>query len=296
MILPRPQHPDQRQHPGQRQHLHQSTPRLNNLRLNKLPSKPRLLPPKCLLTSMPQKKTKIKSALAVRDLTVSYGSNRVVDDVSFRVPQGTVMGLIGPNGAGKSTIIKSVIDLISLERGDIRFFGEPLSRSRHRVAYMPQAADVDWDYPITVEQVVAMGLYPKLGWFRRMSAEEKRLVAANLEYVGISDLAKRQISELSGGQRRRVFMARILTQQPDLYLLDEPFAGVDAASEQVIRDVLVELRDQGATILIVHHNLSTVASLCQHVTIVNKRLVASGPIDKAFTKEKVNEAFGLGLV
>ena len=244
---------------------------------------------------MPQKK-KSKSALAVRDLTVSYGSNRVVDDVSFRVPQGTVIGLIGPNGAGKSTIIKSVIDLIPLERGDIRFFGEPLSRSRHRVAYMPQAADVDWDYPITVEQVVAMGLYPKLGWFRRMSAEEKRLVAANLEYVGISDLAKRQISELSGGQRRRVFMARILTQQPDLYLLDEPFAGVDAASEQVIRDVLVELRDQGATILIVHHNLSTVASLCQHVTIVNKRLVASGPIDKAFTKEKVNEAFGLGLV
>lgn len=237
-----------------------------------------------------------KNALSVANWSVSYGVQRVVDEVSFRVPAGAVMGLVGPNGAGKSTIMKSIIGLIPHEEGRTRFFGKDLEKVRHKVAYMPQAADVDWDYPITVSQVVEMGLFPKLGWFRRVSAADKKLVMDTLDRVGIADLAGRQISELSGGQRRRVFVARILVQQPDLYLLDEPFAGVDAASESVIHGVLEELRSQGSTVLIVHHDLSTVGHLCGHVAIVNKKLVAAGPTDKVLTKEKINEAFGLGLM
>lgn len=235
-------------------------------------------------------------ALSIAGLNVAYGSNRVIEDVSLNVPVGAVMGLIGPNGAGKSTIMKAAIDLIPRLSGDVSIFGKSLDEVRDRVAYMPQAASVDWDYPITVEQVVGMGLYPKLGWLKRMSAEQRGQVSTALERVGIPELAKRQISELSGGQRRRVFVARILVQAPDLYLLDEPFAGVDAASERVIRGVLHGLRDDGASIVIVHHDLSTVAEFCDHVTIVNRQLVATGTIDDAFTRENINEAFGLGLM
>lgn len=235
-------------------------------------------------------------ALSIAGLNVAYGSNRVIEDVSLNVPVGAVMGLIGPNGAGKSTIMKAAIDLIPRLSGDVSIFDKTLDEVRDRVAYMPQAASVDWDYPITVEQVVGMGLYPKLGWLKRMSAEQRGQVSTALERVGIPELAKRQISELSGGQRRRVFVARILVQAPDLYLLDEPFAGVDAASERVIRGVLHGLRDDGASIVIVHHDLSTVAEFCDHVTIVNRQLVATGTIDDAFTRENINEAFGLGLM
>ena len=161
---------------------------------------------------------------------------------------------------------------------------------------MPQVAAVDWDYPITVEQVVTMGMYTELGWLRRANAAHRSRVMEVLDRVGIADLAKRQISELSGGQRRRVFVARILVQAPELYLLDEPFAGVDAASERVIRGVLHELRDHGATIVIVHHDLSTVAELCDHVTILNREIIATGPTSEAFTRENITNAFGLGLL
>lgn len=236
------------------------------------------------------------NALNVADLTVTYGAFRAIENISFVVPSGAVMGLIGPNGAGKSTVMKAAIDLIPRQTGTIKFFEQPLDAVRNRVAYMPQSAAVDWDYPITVEQVVAMGLYPKLGWLKRMSPEQRQQVADALERVGIKELARRQISELSGGQRKRVFVARILVQAPDLYLLDEPFAGVDAASERVIRGVLHELRDAGASIVIVHHDLSTVAELCDHVTILNKHLVSTGPVAESFTREYVNEAFGLGLL
>lgn len=235
-------------------------------------------------------------ALSIQELCVSYGANVAIQDVSFTVPTGAVMGLIGPNGAGKSTIIKSAIDLIPRQSGTVFFFGQPLNQTRNRVAYMPQAVAVDWDYPITVAQVVSMGLFPKKGWFRRISKQDRDFVYSCLDRVGIAELAKRQISELSGGQRRRVFMARILVQQPDLYLLDEPFAGVDAASERVIRGVLHELRDGGATVVIVHHDLSTVTELCDCVSVINQHVIATGPIAEAFTKQTINDAFGLGLL
>lgn len=210
------------------------------------------------------------------DVTVSYGVTLAIEHATFTVPVGSVMGLIGPNGAGKSTIIKAGLELMD-HTGDVRFFGKPLEEVRRKVAYMPQVAAVDWDYPITVEQVVTMGMYTELGWLRRANAAHRSRVMEVLDRVGIADLAKRQISELSGGQRRRVFVARILVQGPELYLLDEPFAGVDAASERVIRGVLHELRDHGATIVIVHHDLSTVAELCDHVTILNREIIATGP-------------------
>ena len=229
------------------------------------------------------------------DVTVSYGATLAIEHATFTVPVGSVMGLIGPNGAGKSTIIKAGLELMD-HTGDVRFFGKPLEEVRRKVAYMPQVAAVDWDYPITVEQVVTMGMYTELGWLRRANAAHRSRVMEVLDRVGIADLAKRQISELSGGQRRRVFVARILVQAPELYLLDEPFAGVDAASERVIRGVLHELRDHGATIVIVHHDLSTVAELCDHVTILNREIIATGPTDEAFTRENITKAFGLGLL
>lgn len=233
--------------------------------------------------------------MSMTDVTVSYGATLAIEHATFTVPVGSVMGLIGPNGAGKSTIIKAGLELMD-HTGDVRFFGKPLEEVRRKVAYMPQVAAVDWDYPITVEQVVTMGMYTELGWLRRANAAHRSRVMEVLDRVGIADLAKRQISELSGGQRRRVFVARILVQAPELYLLDEPFAGVDAASERVIRGVLHELRDHGATIVIVHHDLSTVAELCDHVTILNREIIATGPTDEAFTRENITKAFGLGLL
>ena len=233
--------------------------------------------------------------MSMTDVTVSYGATLAIEHATFTVPVGSVMGLLGPNGAGKSTIIKAGLELMD-HTGDVRFFGKPLEEVRRKVAYMPQVAAVDWDYPITVEQVVTMGMYTELGWLRRANAAHRSRVMEVLDRVGIADLAKRQISELSGGQRRRVFVARILVQAPELYLLDEPFAGVDAASERVIRGVLHELRDHGATIVIVHHDLSTVAELCDHVTILNRGIIATGPTREAFTRENITKAFGLGLL
>jgi len=198
--------------------------------------------------------------MSVTDVTVSYGATLAIEHATFTVPVGSVMGLLGPNGAGKSTIIKAGLELMD-HTGTVRFFSKPLGEVRRKVAYMPQVAAVDWDYPITVEQVVTMGMYTELGWLRRANA----------------------------AHRSRV-------QAPELYLLDEPFAGVDAASERVIRGVLHELRDQGATIVIVHHDLSTVAELCDHVTILNREIIATGPTSEAFTRENITKAFGLGLL
>ncbi|BAM26356.1 metal ABC transporter ATP-binding protein [Corynebacterium ulcerans] len=234
-------------------------------------------------------------ALTMTGISVSYGPTVALENASIEVPAGAVMGFIGPNGAGKSTLIKSAIDLVDHD-GEVSFFGQPLSHVRDRVAYMPQSADVDWDYPITVEQVVGMGLYSRVGWFKRLTGAHREEVRHALERVGIADLAKRHISELSGGQRRRVFVARILVQNPDIFLLDEPFAGVDAASERVIREVLHGLCEAGKSVVIVHHDLSTVAELCDHVTVINRRIVATGTVEEAFTRETVNAAFGLGLL
>lgn len=224
-------------------------------------------------------------------MTVAYQSDPVLRDVDFTVPEGVVMGIVGPNGAGKSTLIKAMLGLVTPLAGRTEFFGSPLARVRGRVGYMPQSTSVDWDFPTTVRDVVTMGTYGDLGWLRRPGRPERRRALEALEQTGISDLAERQIGELSGGQRQRVFLARSLVQAPDLYFMDEPFQGIDAKSQQAIVAVLHALREQGRTVVIVHHDLATVRDYCDHVTLLNKRVISSGPADEAFTKQHIRTAY-----
>ena len=230
-------------------------------------------------------------ACATWSLSVAYGSEPVLRNVDFRVPRGVVMGVVGPNGAGKSTLIRSMLGLVRPLTGEARFFGQPLSRVRNRVGYMPQSTSVDWDFPTTVLDVVTMGTYGSLGWLRRPGRAERARARGALEQTGIPDLAGRQIGELSGGQRQRVFLARTLVQSPDLYFMDEPFQGIDAKSQQAIVGVLHSLREQGKTVVMVHHDLATVRDYCDHVTLLNRRVVASGPADQAFTRETIRTAY-----
>ncbi|MDO5721310.1 MAG: ABC transporter ATP-binding protein [Actinomycetaceae bacterium] len=229
----------------------------------------------------------------ITDLTVAYHDRIVLEHANVNLPEGEVMAILGPNGAGKSTLIKSALGLVPPLGGKTEFFGKPLDQVRNRVGYMPQSAEVDWDFPTTVADVVNMGTYGKLGWLRRAGAKQRQLVAEAMEIVGITDLADRQISQLSGGQKQRTFMARILAQNPDLYIMDEPFAGVDAASEKAIVRALEKLREDGKTILIVHHDLSTVKEFCTWVTLLNAgKVVATGPLETAFTPHLVHRAYG----
>lgn len=231
------------------------------------------------------------TACAARALTVAYRTEPVLDQVDFTVPTGVVMGIVGPNGAGKSTLIKTMLGLVPPLVGEVTFFGEPLARVRRRVGYMPQSTSVDWDFPTTVLDVVTMGTYAALRWFRRPGKAERERAKAALEQSGIAELARRQIGELSGGQRQRVFLARTLVQEPDLYLMDEPFAGIDARSQQAIVEVLHSLRAAGKTIVIVHHDLATVRDYCDHVTLLNTKVIASGPAQQVFTREAVRATY-----
>lgn len=225
------------------------------------------------------------------NLSVAYRAEPVLRGVDFRVPQGVVMGIVGPNGAGKSTLIKAMLGLVKPLTGTSEFFGQPLARVRRKVGYMPQSTSVDWDFPTTVLDVVTMGTYGSLGWVRRPGKPERTRALAALEQTGIPDLASRQIGELSGGQRQRVFLARTLVQAPELYFMDEPFQGIDAKSQQAIVTVLHALREQGKTVVIVHHDLATVRDYCDHVTLLNRRIVASGPADESFTRDNIRTAY-----
>lgn len=230
-------------------------------------------------------------ACQVRRLNVAYGASLVLEDIELDVPRGVIMALVGPNGAGKSTLIKAMLGLVPALTGSVSFLGRPLTQVRHQVAYMPQATMVDWDFPVTVRDVVTMGTYGRLGWFRRLGGVQRARVAEALELTDIAELADRPISALSGGQQRRVFLARALAQHPDVLLMDEPFAGIDAASQRAITSVLHRLQGAGRTILIVHHDLATVRRLSDHVCLLNRRIVASGPVEQAFTAESVARAY-----
>lgn len=232
-------------------------------------------------------------ACQIDDLSVAYGASLVLRHVRLQVPAGVVMGLVGPNGAGKSTLVKASLGLVAPLAGRVTFFGRPWAQARHRVAYMPQTADVDWDFPITVREVVAMGTYGRLGWFRRPGRPERARISSALREVGLGELADRPIGQLSGGQRQRAFLARTLAQEPDLFVMDEPFAGVDARSQHAIVTVLHRLRSQGRTVLMVHHDLATVRRYCDHVTLLNREVVASGPVAQAFTPQTVRRAYGV---
>jgi len=232
------------------------------------------------------------AALTVRDLTVAYRDDPVLWDIDLTVPTGTLMGIVGPNGAGKTTLIQSVLGLVEPAAGQVRIFGAPYAEQRHRVGYVPQRGSVDWDFPTHALDVVMMGLYGQLGWFRRPGAAEREKARAALDEVGMLDYADRQISQLSGGQQQRVFLARALVQDADLYFMDEPLQGVDATTERAIIDILRALRRRGCTVIVVHHDLQTVAEYFDHVMLLNVRRIASGPVDAVFTDENLRLTYG----
>ena len=225
------------------------------------------------------------------DLSVAYRESAVLENVSMDVPRGAVMGIVGPNGAGKSTLLKAMLGLVPALTGRAEFFGGTFEQARGRVGYMPQSSSVDWDFPATVFDAVLMGTYGSLGWIRRPGRAERARARDALERTGIGDLADHQIGELSGGQRQRVFLARTLVQAPDLYVMDEPFQGVDAKSQGAILAVLHELRTQGSTVIMVHHDLATVRDSCDYVTLLNRKVIASGPIADAFTTEHLRTTY-----
>jgi manganese/zinc/iron transport system ATP- binding protein len=233
-----------------------------------------------------------RPAIDVRDLTVAYRDKPVLWDIDLTVPSGVLMAIVGPNGAGKTTFIKALLDLMRPAAGQIRFFGGSYSERRHLVAYVPQRGSVDWDFPTNVLDVVMMGLYGRLGWVRRPGREERRLAMEALEKVGMQDFAHRQISQLSGGQQQRVFLARALVQDAEIYLMDEPFQGVDATTERAIIELLRELREADKTLLVVHHDLQTVTEYFDHVMLLNVRKIASGPVTEVFSEENLRLAYG----
>lgn len=230
--------------------------------------------------------------LAIHDLTVAYHRQPVVWDVDYQAPAGQLIAIVGPNGAGKSTLLAACLDLIPRIAGRVLVFGEPYGRQRERVGYVPQRESVDWDFPVSALDVVAMGLYHKIGWCWPVTRKYRELARQALDRVGMLDLANRQIRQLSGGQQQRVFLARALAQDADLYLMDEPFAGVDAATERAIVAVLRGLRAAAKTVLVVHHDLQTLEEYFDHVVLLNQRLIAAGPVGQVFTPDNLRKTYG----
>ncbi|MEO8323759.1 MAG: metal ABC transporter ATP-binding protein [Actinomycetota bacterium] len=235
------------------------------------------------------------SAIDVEDLTVAYGEIPVLWDVDLQVPEGVLCAIVGPNGAGKSTLIKSILGLVTPAAGRVLIQGRVYDEVRRKVGYVPQRGSVDWDFPTTVLDVVMMGRYGELGWFRRPGRNERRLSMEALEQVGMDHLASRHISELSGGQQQRVFLARALVQDAQVYLMDEPLQGVDAQTEKAIIELLRDFRAKGKTVVCVHHDLQTVPEYFEWVMLLNVKRIASGPVDEVFTDENLRQTYGGGL-
>lgn len=230
--------------------------------------------------------------LAIRDLTVAYHRKPVIWDIDLSIPEGKLVSIVGPNGAGKSTLIKACLDLIPRSSGEVMIYGQSYEKERKRVGYVPQRESVDWDFPVSALDVVAMGTYGQLGWFRRVSKRSKALSMQALDRVGLADYAHRQISQLSGGQQQRTFLARALVQDADIYFMDEPFAAVDAATERAIVELLKELQKRGKTVLVVHHDLATVPQYFDWTVLLNMRVVAVGPTEEVFTQENLRRTYG----
>jgi len=233
-----------------------------------------------------------ESILDIHDVTVAYHRKPVLWDVDLNLTTPSLVGIVGPNGAGKSTLIKAILGLVPLAGGQVRVFGQPLDVVRRRVGYVPQRESVDWDFPVSVLDVVLMGTYGRLGWFRRPGKAEREWALQCLDHVGLANLSRQQIGQLSGGQQQRAFLARALAQRADLYFMDEPMAGVDAATERVVFSLLRELREQGKTVLVVHHDLRTVPQYFEQVVLLNVRLVASGPTATTFTPDNLQKTYG----
>ena len=232
------------------------------------------------------------AALDLKGLTVSYGEKPTVFSVDAAFPKHQMSAIIGPNGAGKSTLLKAVLGIVPRLSGQVLVSGQPIETARSRIAYVPQRASVDWDFPTSALDVVQMGLYRQVGLLGRLGGAAKAAALESLDQVGMADFADRQIGQLSGGQQQRVFLARALAQDAELYLLDEPFAGVDAATERAIIDVLKHLKNAGKSVVAVHHDLSTVRDYFDHVMMLNVRRIAEGSVADAFTPENLQATYG----
>lgn len=224
------------------------------------------------------------NAIEIRNLTVAYGENIALENLNLDIETGSLMALVGPNGAGKSTLIKTILKFLKQITGEIKINGKTL-------AYVPQRNSVDWDFPTTLFDVVEMGCYGRVGLFKRVNKEEKQKVLKAIEQVGMLDFKDRQISELSGGQQQRAFIARALVQEADIYLMDEPFQGVDSTTEKSIVDILKKLKSEGKTLIVVHHDLQTVPTYFETVTFINKSVIASGKVKEVFTQENIDMAY-----
>jgi manganese/zinc/iron transport system ATP- binding protein len=232
------------------------------------------------------------SAVEVQDLTVAYRERPALWDVDLSVPPGVLLAIVGPNGAGKTTLLKAILGLIRPVAGQVLVFGQPVEHQRRRISYVPQRGSVDWDFPTNVLDVVMMGTYGELGWLRRPGRRERERALAALDQVGMRELSDRQISQLSGGQQQRVFLARALVQDADVYLMDEPFQGVDALTERAIVVLLRQLRSQGKTVIAVHHDLQTVREYFDWTMLLNVRRIACGPVDEVFTEQNLRLTYG----
>ncbi len=233
-----------------------------------------------------------KRTIEIKGLSVNYGKRRILTNIYLDIYPGKIYGLVGPNGAGKSTLFNAILKLTDSISGEIKIFNQPLNRVRTRIAYIPQKDDIDWSFPTTVKEVVLQGRYPHKRVGSLLNKEDYRIAAEAMKNLNIEQLAKRQISKLSGGQQQRVFIARALCQEADLFLLDEPFAGVDHLSEVSIISVLKTLKEKGKTILVVHHDLSTVKNYFDNLILLNQRLIAEGPVEETFTIDNLQQAFG----
>ncbi|RFB14867.1 metal ABC transporter ATP-binding protein [Bacillus sp. HNG] len=230
--------------------------------------------------------------LHVDGLSAAYRKNTVLHDVSFAIKQGSLTSIVGPNGAGKSTLIKVLLDLHPRLSGATSFFGTALKKVKAKVGYVPQRGSVDWDFPTDALDVVMMGMYGQIGWVKWPNKRHKEKALEALDKVGMADYANRQISELSGGQQQRVFLARALIQEADLYFMDEPLAGVDAATERAIMTILKELKNEGRTVLVVHHDLQTVEDYFDQVLFLNRTVIAHGDVPSTFTINNIEKAYG----
>lgn len=233
----------------------------------------------------------MEKAIAVEELYVSYHGNEAVRNVTFSIDQGSMVGIIGPNGAGKSTVIKGMLGLIPIDKGTVRFFGKKTEEVRKKIAYVPQRSQIDWTFPITVLDTVLIGTYPSLGFFKLPKKRERALALDCLRKVGLEEYKNRQIGELSGGQQQRVFLARALAQQPELLLLDEPFVGIDVASEETIVRILKELKKEGKTIVVVHHDLTKASDYFDQLLLMNKELVKYGKVEAVLNQEVMSKAY-----
>ena len=232
------------------------------------------------------------NAIEVTDLTVAYKDKPVLWDIDLEVPEGILMAIVGPNGAGKTTLLKAILGLVKPAAGQVLIYGKPYEQQRRLVGYVPQRGSVDWDFPTTVLDVVMMGRYGSLGWIRRPGRREHDQAMEALEKVGMAEFAGRQISQLSGGQQQRVFLARALVQDSQIYFMDEPFQGVDATTERAIVALMQELRQEGKTVVVVHHDLQTVPEYFDWVPLLNVRRIASGPIEQVFSEENLRLTYG----